>query len=494
MPVFVMTPQGKIMRNLILIFGLLGLAACTTTANNQTERNTAQQQTPAAEFHQLADTIWEGLNQSSDTELTDMSPEALEKRYQQRSEWLQQLNAINLDALSRDDQINHAMIHYTLKNKVDEYRFNAHYMPLTAEGSFHSSLAFMPSYTSFSSAEDYQNYIAKLRSIPRYMEQQTHWLHKAIEEGYTQPAAAMAGFEESILAYIVQDAENSVYFSPFSQQPGFIDDEQWQQLKEDALTAIDDQVMPAYDDYFTFMVTEYLPGARDTIGASELPSGEDFYQNRIKHYTTLDMTADEIHQVGLQEVARIRGEMLEAIEATGFDGSFDEFVEFLRTDDQFYPETAEELLQYEQTYISAFGEGWGLYSEYLGLEAGFYKDPYSNFGRLSYEMWRAARLVVDTGMHAKGWSRERAMEFMANNTALSLHNVKTEIDRYITWPAQALSYKLGELTIKRLRAEAEQQLGDKFDIREFHDAVLENGSVPLKVLEQHINDWIAEQK
>ncbi len=424
------------------------------------------------------------------------------------------------------------------------------------------------------------------------MEQQTHWLRKAIEEGYTQPAAAMAGFEESILAYIVQDADQSVYFSPFSEQPGFINDEQWKQLKEDALTAIDQQVMPAYDDYFNFMVTEYLPNARETVGASELPNGDAFYQNRIKHYTTLDLTADEIHQIGLQEVARIRGEMLEAIEASGFDGSFDEFVEFLRTDDQFYPETAEELLHYaawiakkmdgelpklfktlprkpygiapvpeeiapkyttgrysgtnrddragfywvntyaldrrplyqmealtlheavpghhlqnaiageledlpeyrQQTYISAFGEGWGLYSEYLGLEAGFYQDPYSNFGRLSYEMWRAARLVVDTGMHAKGWSRERAMDFMANNTALSLHNVKTEIDRYITWPAQALSYKLGELTIKRLRAEAEQQLGDKFDIREFHDAVLENGSVPLKVLEQHINDWIAEQK
>ena len=592
MPVFVMTPQGKIMRNLILIFGLLGVTACTTTADNQTQRSSTQQHSVAAEFHQLADTIWEELNKSSDTELTDMSPEALEQRYQQRSKWLEQLDAVNFNALSRDDQINHAMIHYTLKNKVDEYRFKAHYMPLTAEGSFHSSLAFMPSYTSFSSAEDYQNYIAKLRSIPRYMEQQTGWLRKAIEEGYTQPAAAMAGFEESILAYIVQDAENSVYFSPFAQQPGFVDDGQWKQLKSDALTAIDQQVMPAYDDYFNFMVTEYLPSARDTVGAIELPNGEAFYQNRIKHYTTLDMTADEIHQIGLQEVARIRGEMLEVIEETGFDGDFDEFVEFLRTDEQFYPKTAEELLEKaawiakkmdgelpklfktlprqpygiapvpaeiapkyttgrysgssrddragfywvntyaldrrplyqmealtlheavpghhlqsalanelkdlpeyrQQTYISAFGEGWGLYSEYLGLEAGFYEDPYSNFGRLSYEMWRAARLVVDTGMHAKGWSRERAMDFMANNTALSLHNVKTEIDRYITWPAQALSYKLGELTIKRLRAEAEQQLGDKFDLREFHNALLENGSVPLQVLEQHINDWIAEQK
>ncbi|ATZ72783.1 DUF885 domain-containing protein [Idiomarina sp. X4] len=580
------------MRNLILIGSLLGLTACATTTSQQPTQQNVAQQGVAEQFHQLADSIWEGMNESGDTELTDMSPEALKARYQKQSKWLEQLDAINVSQLSDEDKINHAMIRYSLKNRVDEYRFNAHYMPLTAEGSFHSSLAFMPSYTSFNSVEDYQNYISKLRSIPRYMEQQTHWLRKAIDEGYTQPAAAMAGFEESILAYIVQDAKESVYFSPFAQQPGFVDDVEWEALKADAITAIDEQVMPAYDDYFTFMVTEYLPNARESVGASELPNGEAFYQNRIKHYTTLDMTADEIHEIGLQEVARIRGEMLEAIEATGFDGDFDEFVEFLRTDEQFYPETAEELLHYaawiakkmdgqlpklfktlprkpygiapvpeeiapkyttgrysgsnrddragfywvntyaldrrplyqmealtlheavpghhlqnaiageledlpeyrQQTYISAFGEGWGLYSEYLGLEAGFYEDPYSNFGRLSYEMWRAARLVVDTGMHAKGWSRERAMDFMANNTALSLHNVKTEIDRYITWPAQALSYKLGELTIKRLRAEAEQQLGDKFDIREFHDAVLENGSVPLKVLEQHINDWIAEQK
>ena len=580
------------MRNLILIGSLMGLTACATTTSQQPTQQNVAQQNVAEQFHQLADTIWEGMNESSDTELTDMSPEALKARYEKQSKWLEQLDAIKLSQLSDEDKINHAMIRYSLKNRVDEYRFNAHYMPLTAEGSFHSSLAFMPSYTSFNSVEDYQNYISKLRSIPRYMTQQTHWLRKAIEEGYTQPAAAMAGFEESILAYIVQDASESVYFSPLAKQPAFVNDTEWEALKADAMTAIDEQVMPAYDDYFTFMVTEYLPNARESVGASELPNGEAFYQNRIKHYTTLDMTADEIHEIGLQEVARIRGEMLEAIEATGFDGDFDEFVEFLRTDDQFYPETAEELLHYaawiakkmdgqlpklfktlprkpygiapvpeeiapkyttgrysgsnrddragfywvntyaldrrplyqmealtlheavpghhlqnaiageledlpeyrQQTYISAFGEGWGLYSEYLGLEAGFYEDPYSNFGRLSYEMWRAARLVVDTGMHAKGWSRERAMDFMANNTALSLHNVKTEIDRYITWPAQALSYKLGELTIKRLRAEAEQQLGDKFDIREFHDAVLENGSVPLKVLEQHINNWIDEQK
>ena len=236
---------------------------------------------------------------------------------------------LNVSQLSDEDKINHAMIRYSLKNRVDEYRFNAHYMPLTAEGSFHSSLAFMPSYTSFNSVEDYQNYISKLRSIPRYMEQQTHWLRKAIEEGYTQPAAAMAGFEESILGLSCSGRQRKRLLLAICTAACFVDDTEWEALKADAMTAIDEQVMPAYDDYFTFMVTEYLPNARESVGASELPNGEAFYQNRIKHYTTLDMTADEIHEIGLQEVARIRGEMLEAIEATGFDGDFDEFVEFL---------------------------------------------------------------------------------------------------------------------------------------------------------------------
>ncbi|MBT43792.1 MAG: DUF885 domain-containing protein, partial [Idiomarina sp.] len=561
-----------------------------TTAST-TNNNAVVASSQSEQFTKLADKIWQALSAPHKTALPDMSADALEQRYQRNKAWLEQLNTIDTTQLDKQQKINHAMIHYTLKNHVDEYRFKAHLMPLTAEGSFHSSLAFMPGYTQFNSEQDYRDYVAKLGTINRYMEQQTAWLRQAIEQGYTQPKAAMAGFEESILAYIVQDASDSVYYDPFNQQPKFIDDQTWQQLQQQARQVIDEQVMPAYDDYFTFMVSEYLPNARESVGASELPEGNAFYKNRIEHYTTTDLSADEIHNIGLQEVARIRAEMLRVIEQTGFDGDFDAFVNFLRTDEQFYPETAEELLQYaawiakkmdgelpkffktlprkpygiapvpeeiapkyttgrysgtnrddragfywvntyaldrrpmyqmealtlheavpghhlqnaiagelegvpeyrQQTYISAFGEGWGLYSEYLGLEAGFYQDPYSNFGRLSYEMWRAARLVVDTGMHAKGWSRERAIDFMASNTALSLHNVKTEIDRYITWPAQALSYKLGELTIKRLRAKAESELGADFDIREFHDAILENGSVPLDILESHINDWIKQQ-
>ncbi|HAD48271.1 MAG: DUF885 domain-containing protein [Idiomarinaceae bacterium] len=583
------------MRKTVIALAMLSLAGCASqpanTTASTTNNNAVVASSQSEQFTKLADKIWQALSAPHKTALPDMSADALEQRYQRNKAWLEQLNTIDTTQLDKQQKINHAMIHYTLKNHVDEYRFKAHLMPLTAEGSFHSSLAFMPGYTQFNSEQDYRDYVAKLGTINRYMEQQTAWLRQAIEQGYTQPKAAMAGFEESILAYIVQDASDSVYYDPFNQQPKFIDDQTWQQLQQQARQVIDEQVMPAYDDYFTFMVSEYLPNARESVGASELPEGNAFYKNRIEHYTTTDLSADEIHNIGLQEVARIRAEMLRVIEQTGFDGDFDAFVNFLRTDEQFYPETAEELLQYaawiakkmdgelpkffktlprkpygiapvpeeiapkyttgrysgtnrddragfywvntyaldrrpmyqmealtlheavpghhlqnaiagelegvpeyrQQTYISAFGEGWGLYSEYLGLEAGFYQDPYSNFGRLSYEMWRAARLVVDTGMHAKGWSRERAIDFMASNTALSLHNVKTEIDRYITWPAQALSYKLGELTIKRLRAKAESELGADFDIREFHDAILENGSVPLDILESHINDWIKQQ-
>ena len=583
------------MRKTVIALAMLSLAGCASqpanTTASTTNNNAVVASSQSEQFTELADKIWQALSAPHKTALPDMSADALEQRYQRNKAWLQQLNTIDTTQLDKQQKINHAMIHYALKNHVDEYRFKAHLMPLTAEGSFHSSLAFMPGYTQFNSEQDYRDYVAKLGTINRYMEQQTAWLRQAIEQGYTQPKAAMAGFEESILAYIVQDASESIYYDPFNQQPKFIDDQTWQQLQQQARQVIDEQVMPAYDDYFTFMVSEYLPNARESVGASELPEGNAFYKNRIEHYTTTDLSADEIHNIGLQEVARIRAEMLGVIEQTGFDGDFDAFVNFLRTDEQFYPETAEELLQYaawiakkmdgelpkffktlprkpygiapvpaeiapkyttgrysgtnrddragfywvntyaldrrpmyqmealtlheavpghhlqnaiagelegvpeyrQQTYISAFGEGWGLYSEYLGLEAGFYQDPYSNFGRLSYEMWRAARLVVDTGMHAKGWSRQRAIDFMASNTALSLHNVTTEIDRYITWPAQALSYKLGELTIKRLRAKAESELGADFDIREFHDAILENGSVPLDILESHINDWIKQQ-
>lgn len=572
---------------------LLGGCAATQEAKPDT---TTKQVVESADsrYQTLADAIYEKLqaqNPWQSNELPDMSAQALKQRADEQKVWLAQLEQVDVNALSRQNQINHRMLTYRLKNDIDGYTYKEHYMPLNAEGGFHSNLGFMVRNASFRSFEDFQNYLQRLRSIPRYMAQQTDWLKAALEEGYTQPKAAMQGFEESIAAYIVQSPQESLFYQPFqADKPVFVTIEQWQELQTQASNIIDGLVLPAYQDYFDFMVMEYLPNSRESVGASELPNGGEYYQNRIKHYTTLDLTPEEIHQRGLAEVQRIRNEMAVVIEKTGFKGSFEEFTNFLRTDPQFYPKTAEALLKeasyiskkadgelpkffkllprqpygvapvpaeiapkyttgryagsnrsdragfywvntyaldrrplyqlealtlheavpghhlqgalaremdnlpdYRRyTYISAFGEGWGLYSEWLGKEMGFYQDPYSDFGRLSYEMWRAARLVVDTGMHAMGWTREEAMDFMASNTALSLHNVKTEIDRYITWPGQALSYKLGEMLIRQLRTEAETALGADFDIREFHHVVLRNGSIPLDILEQEIRNWIDE--
>ena len=367
--------------------------------------------------------------------------------------------------------------------------------------------------------------------------------------------------------------------------------DQQERLREAGKRAIRESIVPTYQEFLEFMVNEYRPGARTTLGASELTNGREYYAHLIRHFTTLDLTADQVHEIGLKEVARIREEMDEVIRKVGFEGDFDAFLQFLRTDPRFYPETPEQLLK-EASYIAkkmdgklpalfktlprlpytvepvpapiaprytagryvgapigstrpgyywvnthalesrtlytlealtlheavpghhlqnalrqeltglpdfrrfssfnAFGEGWGLYSEWLGLEAGFYTDPYSNFGRLTYEMWRACRLVVDTGLHAMGWTRRQAMDYLASNTALSLHEIRTETDRYIAWPGQALAYKMGELKIRELRAKAEKALGGRFDVREFHDAVLLNGSIPLSVLEDQIELFIEQ--
>lgn len=577
----------------------ISLAGCASTqAPTAAAANAAQAQVQAsvdAQYEALANDIFKKLqaqNPWASDRLPDMSAEALAKRAAEQQAWLAQLEQVDVTALSRQNQINHRMITYRLKNEIDSYTYNEHYMPLNAEGGFHSNLGFMVRNASFRSFADYQNYIARLQDIPRYMEQQTGWLKVGMAEGYTQPKAAMQGFEESIAAFIAQNPHESLFYQPFTgTPPNFVTAEQWRELQQQAAKIIDEAVVPAYQAYFDFMVMEYLPNCRDSVGASELPNGLEYYQNRIRHFTTLDLTPAQIHQRGLAEVQRIRNEMAVVIEKTGFKGSFEEFTDFLRTDPQFYPKTDAELLKeasyiakkadgelpkffkllprqpygiapvpaeiapkyttgryagtnrsdrasfywvntyalerrplyqlealtlheavpghhlqgalaremenlpdYRRyTYISAFGEGWGLYAEWLGQEMGFYQDPYSDFGRLSYEMWRAARLVVDTGMHAMGWTREQAMEFMATNTALSLHNVRTEIDRYITWPGQALSYKLGEMLIRQLRQEAQEALGGNFDLREFHYVVLKNGSIPLDVLEQEVRDWIDAQ-
>jgi uncharacterized protein (DUF885 family) len=389
---------------------------------------------------------------------------------------------------------------------------------------------------------------------------------------------------------ITDNVIDSPFYQPFIQLDR--DDAALSELKIQAMQVIHNDVNQAYQRFYDFLVNEYIPQAKTDIAVKTWPNGADFYQNRIKHYTTTDLSADEIHAIGLSEVARIRSEMQGILDKVGFTGSINEFIQFLRTDEQFYAKTPDALLKHamylskridgmlpqlfnklprvpygvapvpasiapkyttgryvsprndtqpgyywvntyaldkrplyalpaltlheavpghhlqislaaemdnlpnvrRSTYISAFGEGWGLYSEFLGKEIGFYETPYDDFGRLSYEMWRACRLVVDTGMHVLGWSRQQALDYMLENTALSEHNVTTEIDRYISWPGQALSYKLGEIKIKALRTKAEVALGAKFDLREFHAAILAHGSVPLTVLEQNIELYIQQVK
>ena len=585
----------------LLTASLLTLSACTSTSDiaqpsNAVELNASQQTLTAviAEYksiNQKYNPLGHSDYQDNSTKLPDLSPATLEQHHQALTKVYNKLIKISAAELGEQQQIDLSVLGYRIKNELDQYRFNSHYMPLTAESGFHVWISFLPNQSVFNNEQDYHNYFQRLASLPKYFDQQIYWMKQGLAVGATQPKAVLKGYEQSISAYIKDKPEDSVYFQPLKRLPEHFNNQQKQRLIEQAKASIKHNVLPSYQRYYEFMVEQYIPQARADIAASALPNGQAFYNNRVKHFTTLEMTADQVHEVGLKEVKRIRAEMEAIIEQTGFTGSFAEFVHFLRTDPRFYATTPEQLLKEasyiakkmdaklpslfktlprnpygvapvpaniapkyttgrysppsrddqagsywvntyrldrrplyvlealtlheavpghhlqgaltrelenvsefrNRTYISAFGEGWGLYAEYLGKEAGFYQDAYSEFGRLTYEMWRACRLVVDTGMHVKGWSRQRAMDYLASNTALSLHNVQTEIDRYISWPGQALSYKIGELTIKRLRAQAQQKLGEHFDLRDFHDQILKNGSMPLSMLEKLINQYIEQQ-
>lgn len=587
----------KILITLLTIFAI-NLSLASSSYANEAGKNSAEDEKLAAlihvheEFYLKSSPFNQPQIAGNNAKLPDLSANTLQKQYQQRLKIYQQLMKLSPDKLSQENQINLSVLSYSLKNQLDNFTNNEHYMPLTAESGFHVWIANIAKRSEFKTVEDYQDYLARLAALPKYFAQQTQWMKLGLESGISQPKIVLKGFEQSILAFIKEDVSQSGYYQPFKNMSAYISESNQQSLQKKAKSVISNKVMPAYQAYYDFMVNEYQPNARDNIAANSLPNGDAYYQNRLEHYTTLPLTAQQVHQRGLAEVKRIRAEMAEIITQVKFDGSFSDFIQFLRTDKQFYAETPTALLKEasfiakqmdaklpklfktlprtpygvmavpeniapkyttgryagssrddepgnywvntyrldrrplyvltaltlheavpghhlqislakemknvakfrNRTYISAFGEGWGLYSEYLGIEAGMYEDPYHNFGRLTYEMWRACRLVVDTGMHSQGWSRAKAMDFLASNTALSLHNVKTEIDRYISWPGQALSYKMGELTIKRLRNQAEQALGQDFDLREFHDQVLKQGSMPLSMLEQIITQYIIEQK
>ncbi|MBL4910307.1 MAG: DUF885 domain-containing protein [Alteromonadaceae bacterium] len=579
---------------IVNVFTLFLLLSCSNSiVTSLSAKQQLKQVILTAEiFHQNSNPFNKAEIGGNNARLPDLSPKKFAQDNRKLAEIYHTLLSIDDDELTTKQQINKAVLTYSIKNELDDYRYKAHYIPLTAESGFHVWISKISRQVKMVSEQDFIDYLARLKALPKYFDQQMAWMDKGIASGITQPQVVLQGFEKSIKAFIKEDVTQSGYYQPFKQLPDYFSTTLKNKLRQQAKKALTHYVMPSYQKYYHYMVTRYQPNARQNIAATSLPNGLDFYKNRVAYYTTLPMSIDEVHQLGLNEVARIHEQMQIIIKQVGFKGSFAQFIQFLRNDPQFYAKTPRDLLKEasyiakkmdgklpslfkilprkpygiapvpaniapkyttgrysppqrndqagsywvntyrldrrplyvlpaltlheavpghhlqgslasemknvpafrNETYISAFGEGWGLYAEYLGVEAGIYETPYQEFGRLTYEMWRACRLVVDTGMHAKGWSRQRAIDYLASNTALSLHNVNTEIDRYISWPAQALSYKIGELTIKRLRRKAEQALGSQFDLREFHDQILKNGSMPLSSLEKVINKYIEQKR
>ena len=508
-------------------------------------------------------------------------------------EKLNELNYIDQTSLTDNEQISYELLKFVLNEKVDFYKYERFLNPLLSDSGFHINLGFfVRPITNYNQAK---NYLDKLNAIPKFVDQNIENLREGLEKGVSQPLVIFKGYESSYNMHITNSFINNFFYSPFKNLPKSINNERKDSIVNEGKLAVEKIVIPQFKRIKKFFEDEYYPQTRTTIGVSNIPKGRDFYQNRINYYTTSEeYTSEEIHQIGLNEVSRIKSEMFDIIESLNFEGSFSDFLNFLRTDKQFYAKSAEELLmrardiakradeqlpkffktlprkpygvapvpesiapkytagRYVGTsknstnpgyywvntynlssrtlytlpsltvheavpghhlqgslnnelgdsipsfrknlYLSAYGEGWGLYTEFLANDMGLYTSPYEEFGKLTYEMWRACRLVVDTGLHSKGWSKEEAIEYMASNTALSIHEINTETDRYISWPGQALSYKIGELKIRSLREKAQNALGEQFDIRDFHEVILGQGTVTLSILEKRINKYIEENK
>jgi len=501
-------------------------------------------------------------------------------------ELLVRIDKIDVNLLTAADQVTYRLFKYERQAEAKSYQFQDHLYPLTYYSGFHSYFAGAPANMSFLTEQDYRNYLISLADYPRYNQEHIVDLKQAVALGHTHYCESFKGYEKSISKHLVNRVEDSVFYAPMLNMPTVIDSAQQTKYRQQVKTLIKNTVLPEYQAFYDFFTKEYMTNCRTTAGINSVEDGADYYQYLIEYYTTTNLTADEIHQTGLEEVSRIRQQMQEIIKEVGFKGEFKDFIKFLRTDKQFYTDSAMDMLEkasyitrkmaaqlpkwfsvlprstfdiksspnggayyvasdgsgttsgtyfletknldsqplytlealtfheaepghhfqsaiaqevdmaeFRKTlYHAAYGEGWGLYSERLGKEMGFYQSPYSDFGRLTYEAWRACRLVVDTGIHSMGWTRQQAIDYLAENTALSMPDVIGQIDRYISWPAQALSYKIGEIKIRQLRTTAEKMLGRKFDVRAFHDQMLKNGSLPMALLEELTMDWIKQQQ
>ena len=506
---------------------------------------------------------------------------------------LNQLENIDTNDLDENNLISYELLKFELNDIVDYYNFERYLNPLLSDSGFHSSLNYMV--RPLSNYKKTIEYLNKLNSLPEFVNQNLTNIRIGLEKGVSQPLVIFDGYESTYDDHITNNYLNNYFYSPFKNLPKDISQSQSDSILKAAKISINEIVVPQFKKIKKFFEKEYYPKTRTKIGISSTPNGKEYYQNRINYYTTSkEYTAEKIHQIGLDEVARIKSEMKKIIKELKFQGSFEDFFKFLRTDNQFYANTPKELLMYardiakradeqlprffktlprkpygvapvpdaiapkytsgryvgtsknstdpgyywvntydlksrtlytipaltvheavpghhlqsalnnelgdkipsfrKNLYLSAYGEGWGLYTEYLAEEMGLYTTPYEQFGKLTYEMWRACRLVVDTGIHALDWSKEMVLNYMSSNTALSLHEINTETDRYISWPGQALSYKIGELKIRELRILAEEKLESNFNIRDFHEIILSEGTVTLAILESRVLNYIEENK
>jgi uncharacterized protein (DUF885 family) len=494
-----------------------------------------------------------------------------------------QLAGVRVDQLSPANRINFAVYKGQIDALLAAQRYRDYEKPLNADTSFWGDLAEWARDPVRDEAGA-RRYIAMLRDIPRYYDQQIANMRAGLKRGFTAPQITLKGRDAGVeLVVNARSVEASPFYAPFKALPATIPADMQAQLKAEAQAAISQAVIPAHKALLAFLRQDYIPGARKGLAAYQLPDGKAYYRSKIREFVTLDKSPEEIHQVGLSEMARIRGQMTQVMSQVDFKGDLAAFLTFLRTDPQFYARTPQELLNraawiaktfdgkasaffgrmprsrfaikpvpddiapfytggrggpgiylvntynlpsrpfYSQvaltlhesapghamqmplaaenkdlpafrrdSYLSAYGEGWALYCEALGEDMGMYETPYDRFGMLSYQAWRASRLVVDTGIHAMGWTREQAQQYLHDNTALADHEIETEVDRYIAWPGQALSYYMGELAFIDARKKAEKALGPRFNIRAFHDAVLEIGAVPLSVIDQRVDQLIAE--
>jgi uncharacterized protein (DUF885 family) len=585
---------------------------CMTTAHAAAQSTSAA--TAAAtisasavtQLHTLFDAAWEqdlrddprGASQLGDSRFNaawaDHSAAAWAARNKAYTATLESAARIDPAQLPVAEQLNRELFMRLYRNRLDQYRFNAHLRPLDQLN--YSAGILTASETAevinFATTRDYEDWIARLQGMGRYVDQTIELLRAGIKQKNTQPRVIVERVAKQLQAQLVDDPTRSPFYAPFARFADSIPAQDRQRLTLAAQQAIRSTVVPAFVRLQTFVAKEYLPASRASVGIWDTPHGSDFYRNRVEWFTTTHLSPQEVHEIGLKEVERIHAQMLQIIAQVGFKGSFGEFLAYLRTDPKFRYHSGEELLNaymvmakridpllpeyfgvlprtpygvrpipaanapdtttayyqpsstdgrrpgyyYVNLYLpeerpiyeipvlttheavpghhlqgalakemgelpqfrrdfeaTAYVEGWGLYAESLGDEMGLYANPYDKFGQLTYEMWRAVRLVIDTGMHEKHWTREQAIEFFKANAAKSELDIVNEVDRYIAWPGQATAYKIGELKIKELRARATQALGEKFDLREFHDTVLGSGAVPLDVLEKNVDAWIARK-